>query len=46
MSWGDAVTSDQDLHDAYAEVHDLTEWSPWLPFETAREAAPREPAST
>jgi len=43
MSWGDVVASDQALREAYAEVHHLAEWSPWLPFETARAAAPREP---
>ena len=43
MTWADAVVGDQDLREAYAEVGDLAEWSPWLPFETARAVAPREP---
>jgi hypothetical protein len=43
MSWGDAVVGDRDLREVYAQVHDLAEWSPWLPFEPARAAAPREP---
>ena len=43
MGWADEVAGDRDPREAYAEVHDLAEWSPWLPFETAREAAPREP---
>jgi hypothetical protein len=43
MSWGESVVHDHVLRAAYAEVHDLAEWSPWWPFEQARAGAPREP---
>ncbi|GAA1563910.1 hypothetical protein GCM10009789_16340 [Kribbella sancticallisti] len=42
MSWLDG-THDYTLRETYAEVDDLAEWSPWIPFETAIRAAPREP---
>jgi hypothetical protein len=43
MSWVSAAVRNQVVAEAYAEVHALAEWSPWMPFETARRAAPREP---
>jgi hypothetical protein len=43
MSWLDGVVRDPGLFAAYAEVGDLAEWSPWLPFEVAIDGAPREP---
>jgi hypothetical protein len=42
MTWLDSV-HDYTLRESYAEVRDLAEWSPWIPFETAIRAAPREP---
>jgi len=42
MTWlGDV--RDESLRAVYTEVHRLTDWSPWMPFETAISAAPREP---
>jgi hypothetical protein len=43
MSWADDLVRDPALRDAYTEVGDLAEWSPWVPFETALAHAPREP---
>jgi hypothetical protein len=43
MSWMEAGPRDAALRASYAEVHALADWSPWLPFETARVVAPREP---
>ena len=42
MSWVPALC-DTSAAAAYAEVADLTGWSPWLPFADARGVAPREP---
>jgi hypothetical protein len=42
MTWLDGV-HDYALRESYAEVEELAEWSPWIPFETAIRAAPREP---
>jgi hypothetical protein len=41
MSW--SAVHDYVLRERYAEVHDLAEWSDWMPFEEAIPAAPREP---
>lgn len=41
MSW--STVHDYALRERYAEVHDLAEWSPWMPFESAIPSAPREP---
>ncbi len=43
MSWMDPGPHDAELRASYAEVRALADWSPWLSFETARVAAPREP---
>lgn len=42
MTWLGGV-GDEALRETYAEVHDLADWSAWAPFETAIDAAPREP---
>ncbi|NEA33277.1 hypothetical protein [Streptomyces sp. SID13031] len=41
MSW--SAVHDYTLRERYAEVHDLADWSPWMPFAEAIPAAPREP---
>lgn len=41
MSW--STVHDYKLRERYAEVHDLAEWSPWMPFASAIPSAPREP---
>ncbi|MFC5261772.1 hypothetical protein ACFPJ1_06590 [Kribbella qitaiheensis] len=42
MGWFDTVY-DPVLRECYAEVRDLAEWCPWMPFEDAIRSAPREP---
>jgi hypothetical protein len=43
MAWVDDAVRDASLREAYAEVHVLADWSPWVPFETALAGAPTEP---
>lgn len=42
MTWSEEVR-DPALRATYREVHDLADWSPWVPFEAAIAGAPREP---
>jgi len=43
MGWLPATLYDAAARAAYQEIADLADWSPWLSFEDARRAAPREP---
>jgi hypothetical protein len=43
MTWVHRAVRDNEQRAAYTGVHDLADWSDWLPFELARPGAPREP---
>ena len=43
MTWVHPAIRDDERRAVYADVHDLAEWSDWVPFELARASAPREP---